>query len=157
VPGDEILMSDGNNTLVRNGNLIVYVRRGPLTIQALDRLESTARLMRSSTKDPIGLMTIVEESAPVSSQEMRKQQRALIANMLAGERTFVVLTLGFSGVRSQLMATVARTLYRQTAHLHVARDPDEGAAWLSPKIGWRPDDALSQLAEARRLAASPGT
>ena len=148
----EIAISDRHNTVAHHGNFMVQVRHGKMTPRALDRIESTVRLLRAAIKGPVGAILVMEQSARMASGDMRARQRRVIGDLLGDGRTHAVVVIEGAGVAAKMMRTVARTLLPSHQRVSVTADVASGAKWLGSRIGRSPDKLEAVVAHVRGLA-----
>jgi hypothetical protein len=149
-------MRDENNVVVHHDNVLVQLRMGELTRQALEQIETTARLLRAGRAAPSGAMIFLAEGAATPDREVREAQREVIDQMLTDERSHAVVVLEGGGLGATLMRTFARTTMPRHGRMKLAANQAEAVAWLGPRVGRAPEELVALVERARELARWEG-
>ncbi|MEC7526127.1 MAG: hypothetical protein VYE22_39965 [Myxococcota bacterium] len=140
---------DEDTVLARWENVLVQVRRGPMTEATLSQVASIVRSVNARYDGPSGALSIIEPEAPVSSLEMRRRQSQVIGDLMRDGRNHVAVVTPGEGVGASLARSVARLLIRGNKRIAVLATLDEAIGWLAPQLG-RTDAELGALAEFAR-------
>jgi hypothetical protein len=140
--------------LVFAAPLLVQVRRGAMTLAALNAIERRVREPRVRIVAPgarVALVAVLEEGAPVVRDEVREEQRRVIHGMFDGiDGQIAVIVVG-DGLVSTLQRTVARGMAFTTRRTRVVKTPEEAAAWVAPHLGVAAAEVRSVVERARGL------
>lgn len=139
----EIIASDADNTIAWMANVFVQVRTGRMTVDAVQRLESTARLLRVRTTGPVGAIAVLESSAEVVSNEVRDAQREAVIRLMQDPRTFMTAVIAGAGVKATLLRSVTRFVAPKMPRLHSALNLFHATEWLAKALGG--DHSASEL------------
>lgn len=131
----EIIATDADNTIAWMANVFVQVRTGRMTIDAVKRLESTARLLRVRSSGPVGAIAVLENSADVVSTAVRDAQRDAITRLMQDPRTFMTAVIAGEGVKATLLRSVARFVVPRMPRLHNALNVFHATEWLAKSLG----------------------
>lgn len=131
----EIIASDADNTIGWMANVFVQVRTGKMTIEAVKRLESTARLLRVRSAGPVGAIAVLENSAEVVSSKVRDAQRGAVLSLMQDPRTFMTAVIAGEGVKAALLRSVTRFVAPKMPRLHSAVDLIHASEWLAKALG----------------------
>jgi hypothetical protein len=131
----EIIATDPDNTIGWMANVFVQVRTGRMTIDAVKRLESTARLLRVRSSGPVGAIAVLENSAEVVSTEVRDAQRDAVTSLMQDPRTFMTAVIAGEGVKATLLRSVTRFVAPKMPRLHNALNLFHATEWLAKSLG----------------------
>lgn len=148
-PGRPYRFDDGSNTVVIEGHLFVQVRRGRLTIDAVDRLVVAARSFLASHKGRVAAIAILERDASVPDEEVRAHQERGMSALLDDDRVFVAgVVLG-----DDTSATLRRAVTRGVAHgnrrKRTFQDVGEAVRWVAEALSIEASDVYSVVERAR--------
>lgn len=149
----EILLSDADNTIARYGNVMFQIRTGRMTLDALARIESTARLLRVRTTGPVGGFAVLEESATVVPRDVRERQREVLAGLTNDPRTHLASVIIGDGVRATLLRSVIRLIAPRRPRVLMAANLVAAATWLEGALGEPPMAELLAAVEHVRSVA----
>ncbi len=142
----EVLYRDADLILIRWQNVMVQYRTGALSAEGLRRVTSTARLLRTRLKGPVGMIGLLSEHAPMPTTETRKQQREVIREMMRDERCYVAAVTTGESMASGLVRTALRLILPGLARVHVATDLPAAVRWLASHLQQSERDLIA-LAE----------
>ena len=146
----EVAYDDGKNVIVRRDNSFVYMRRGPMSLEALELLTATWRSMRRADATEIGGLFVLEASAPLAAPAVRLKQRELLQEMNRDGRLRSVLVIEGSGVEAMAKRSVARLL-ALGSRVEIVSELEAGVVAMSRMIavGEEPLRAMATEARAR--------
>lgn len=154
----EEVLCEAAHVLIAAPPLLVQVRRGVLTDDALTRIERCARDLRARFMRPgktLGLVAVLEETAAVVSDEVRARQRRLIEAWLEGVDARIATMVVGDGLTPMLQRTVARGVMFGDPRVRITKTTEESAAWIAPHIGAPTAEVASVVERARALRSSP--
>ena len=134
--GVEILFRTPRHVFARwRPDVVVQVRGEELTVEALDAIETAARLSRAQvrTQAHLGALMVIEERAPAPTGAAAQRQREMLVQFNADERLYLCLVLEGSGWGVTLKRTLARAAFR-TPRRMICGTVKEGAAWLMQQL-----------------------
>lgn len=131
----EIIATDADNTIAWMANVFVQVRTGRMTIEAVKRLESTARLLRVRSSGPVGAIAVLESTADVVSSEVRDAQREAVSSLMQDPRTFMTAAIAGDGVKATLLRSVTRFVAPKMPRVHNALNLHHATEWLAKSLG----------------------
>ncbi len=131
----EIISTDADNTIAWMSNVFVQVRTGKMTIDAVKRLESAARLLRVRSSGPVGAIAVLENGAEVVSGKVRDAQRGAVMSLMQDPRTFMTAVIAGDGVKATLLRSVTRFVAPKMPRLHSAVDLIHASEWLAKALG----------------------
>jgi hypothetical protein len=152
----EVLFSDADGTaLLWGGHSLVQVRRGIITLEKVDML--TARL-KEAIASPIphkAALLILEETAEVPADNVRKHQQKLLPPLLRHPDVSTALVVFGDNLGAQLQRSLARMYLIGARGCRVFSNPDDAIAWLTTVLNTHGvrcerNDWHLALAEARR-------
>ena len=131
----EVLVHDAASVVVLwRRTVLVQYRRGELTLDALQRIGASLRVIIAAGR-PLGALLVVEGGAPVPSESARARQRSLVQEILKhpGLRMAPVVR------GDDLMAGLNRSAGRLVGMGHKDQifhgtEPAAGAAWLAAQL-----------------------
>lgn len=150
----ETVLVSADHVLTIAPPLLVQVRRGPMTLDVLELIEQQARTLRRRFAEPkrrVAFASILEEGAPVASNEVRARQRVLIETLMEGLDARIVVAVMGDGVSSMLQRSVARGLMFAHPRVRVAKSPEDAAAWIAPHLGLACAQVVSAIQRTRDL------
>ncbi|NUP09156.1 MAG: hypothetical protein HOW73_24155 [Polyangiaceae bacterium] len=149
----EVVMSDADNTFARYGSVLIQVRPGRMSFEAVDRMESSARLFRIRTAGPVAMIALVEETAEVvAAGALREKQREVIGRMLDEPRTYLTALIAGDSVRSVLLRSVIRLMVKPRPRLHIARDMKDATRWIAQAVACDAAELEAAVEHVRGLA-----
>jgi len=131
----EILATDADNTIAWMANVFIQVRTGKMTIEAVKRLESTARLLRVRSVGNVGAIAVLENGAEMVTSQVRDVQREAVTSLMSDPRTYMTAVIAGDGVRATLLRSVTRFGAPKMPRLHSARNVREACEWLAKSLG----------------------
>lgn len=149
----EIISTDCDNTVAWMGNVFVQVRTGRISVEAVNRMQSVARLLRVRTTGPVGAIAVLESGAEVVTSAIREKQREAVMGMMADPRTYMTAVIAGTGVKAALLRSVTRFVAPRMPRLHTARDIPDATAWLASSLGDRSAAELCELIAHVRAVA----
>lgn len=152
-PPIEIVTTDADNTVGWSANVCVQVRTGKMTLDALQHLESTTRLMRLRTPGLVGAFAVLEEGAEIMSNEIREKQREVVSGLLADPRSYAVAYIAGSGTKATLLRSITRLLAPKGPRIHNASNISEGASWLAGVLGTHTPEEITRIVARVRAVA----
>jgi hypothetical protein len=150
--GDGVLLDVAGNVLLRADRVLVQVRLGALTPEVLGAIEVPVRRLLQASKEPVGFIAILDESAPVADAEIRARQRSVITQLVArGNARLAVVIMG-DGVGATLRRTLVRTTVLANPRVDICATPANASRIMSVHTGMPAETIADAVARARRLA-----
>ncbi len=117
-------------------NVLVQVRTGEMTVEALGHIETAARLTRAQLPagEPFGALLVIAEGAQPPVGEAAKKQREVIASLARYERLHLALVLEGRGAGSIAQRAIARVMMG-AKHRTIADDVNEAVRRLLAQVG----------------------
>ena len=151
----EVLWTAPGHVTARWHNVFIQVRSGALTFEALDAIETGARLTRAQLKRaiPYGAMIVILAGAPAVQGEVAVRQRELLQTLNADERLHVAVALEGEGPAVVMKRVLARAAMRSKRR-HICVSVQDAAHLLLGDLGATDGEAaLVAFAESLRLLA----
>src|SRR5829696_5927348 len=104
----EVLFDDGANVIVRKGPMFVQVRRGPMTIEAIELLAAIVRSARQTDAPMMGVLLVLEQSAPLPPADVRARQQALVRDLMRDGRVRAAAVIEGTGVEAMAKRSIGR-------------------------------------------------
>ncbi len=130
----EVYVDTKEHFIASYKNLLLQVRRGPLPLSVLDRVESIVRSLRAREGGG-AFIGVLEESAEVTSGEVRARQMALFKDLLGHPRNFAATVVPNPSAKGALLRTFMRMVAFANPRLGVFGQPIEAARWLEKRAG----------------------
>ncbi|MEM9070763.1 MAG: hypothetical protein AAGE52_19805 [Myxococcota bacterium] len=151
--GAQPLVIEPGNVILQHGHVFVQVRRGELTESFLRRLAPNFRSLRIAWRNqPVGVLAILEEGAPMPKPALLQQQREFVQSMsrdLALTQAFVVLGESLS---ASLLRSALRMMSIRRGDRRICGSVEEGASFLEPHVASpSAKELVTTVAYARRL------
>lgn len=109
-PGIEILFDDGSSRFAVRRNTFAQVRRGRLTVEALDLMMATWRSLVRKTPGSIYGLFVIEADADMPPTEVRLRQKEILTEIGATKRLRGALVVEGSGIYVQLRRVLLRSM-----------------------------------------------
>lgn len=148
----QIVSSDPNNTIAHAGALIVHVRTGEMTVEALEHLEMTGRLIRAQVRGAGAGISIVESTAGMVATSARAKQREVIRGVVADPRGTFVLVSFQEGARAIATRMLVRAVAAASSRFHLASDVAEAGRLAATHIGVEAATVIALLEQIRAAA-----
>jgi hypothetical protein len=149
----DVYRHDRDNLVVGYKNVIVQIRNGRLTLEALDHIHSMGKLLLSRHAGPCGALLVVEDGALFPDPDVRRAQTRVVRELFGFHpRCHVAGVLAGKGLGMSLLRSGYRFLLMGQPRLHSCNTIPAAARWLGPAIG-RPSDELVALGEWARSVA----
>jgi hypothetical protein len=146
----EILFADRDNVVARRDRLLVQYRRGPLTLEVIDRIGTDASLLRAGLAGrKTALLAVVAEGAPSNPPEVRERLRELIRSFAEHPGTRIALVIEGDGMSALAMRTITRGVLLGQPRLRAGRTVVEVAPWLAEHLGIAAADVVAIAAQVR--------
>ena len=155
-PGSPYLFDDGSNTVVIEGQIFVQVRRGPLTIDAVDRLVVSARSFLASHQGKVAAIAILERGAAVPDEDVRAHQQQGMAALLDDERVLVAGVVLGEDTSATLRRAVARSVAHGNRRKRTFQDVSDAARWVATELSMD-GSAVYDIVERARKRGVPST
>lgn len=149
---EEIVFHSDGHLIARLENVMIQVRSAAMNELVLDRIESTARLLRTAIRGPVGAIMIVEEGADLAASGVRGRQIAILRELLADRRTYAVGVAVGESVPIRAVRTFMRLALLGVPRFAMAATPEAAVRWLCGHLG-RPAEAELLAAVGRARAA----
>jgi hypothetical protein len=134
----EQLFLDADHAVVFANPVVVQVRRGPMTLASLEKIDRAMRDARARHLAPgarTAAIAVLEEGAPVMGDDVRARQRKAVEGQLEGvDARLAVMVVG-DGVGAMMQRTVARGVLFANARVKAVKTAAEAAAWVAPHVG----------------------
>jgi hypothetical protein len=138
-------------------NVILQIRRGVMTLAALEQVVSIVRLARARLRGKGGaLIGVIEESAELSSGAVRARQKELLRNLLEHERSWAATIVDQSTVKGALLRTSLRLLVLGHARTGVFGTPLDAGTWLASRVNLPAAELASLVSWGRQRADRRG-
>lgn len=138
VPSDRPLapyrFDDGSNSVLIEGQVFVQVRRGKLTIDAVDRLVSAARTFLAQKKGRVAAIAILEPGAAVPDDAVRAHQRRGMEGLMDDERVVVAGVVLGEDTDATLRRAVARSVSSANKRRRTFQDVGEAVRWVASEL-----------------------
>ena len=136
--------------------VMLQVRRGPLTLSMLDKIESFVRSVRAREGGG-AYVGVLEETAEVASGPVRQRQTALYKELLTHERSWAVTIVAAAGPRAALLRTMMRVVAFANPRLAIVDRPIDAGRWLEThlKVPAREIAAYIEWGRTRRGSIMP--
>lgn len=148
---------DGSNTVVIEGSVFVQVRRGRLTIDAVDRLVAAARSFLTSRKGPVAAIAILERGAEVPEEDVRIHQQKGMSALMDDERVFVAGVVLGDDTGAMLRRASTRGVAHQSRHKRTFQDVAEAVRWVATQLSMEPTTVYDIVDRARKRAPGQST
>ncbi len=102
----EIVLDDGGSRFAQWRNVIVQVRTGKLTLEALDLMVASWRTLKGKVQGPIYAVFIIAADADMPTAEVRARQKEVIAEIGRGGRLRSAIVIEGEGVFAHLRRTI---------------------------------------------------
>ncbi|APR79335.1 Hypothetical protein A7982_04682 [Minicystis rosea] len=150
----EALYRDADHTLAAATPLLIQVRRGAMTLEALTIIDRRIRELRARTVGPgarVCVVAVLEEGAPVVRDDVRVAQRRVVHSLLEGVDARMAVVVVGDGIGSTLQRTVARGIAFANPRVRIVKAPEEAATWMAPHAGATAAEVRSAVEHARTL------
>lgn len=139
--------------LVRCGDVIVQVRCGPLTEEALDQIAAHLSAILPGIDGPCGYISILEEGAVMADAALRRRQRELVSEGLKGRQVRVAVVHEGGGITQTLFRAAARMVVPGHGAIRFAADVREAIEWVRGLVRDAHGSDLIEAVELGRQAA----
>ena len=129
----EVFVSTPDNFLASYKSVLLQVRRGPLTLPVLDRIESIVRSLRAREGGG-AFIGVLEETADVASGEVRGRQMALFKELLRHPRSFAATVVPNETAKGSLLRTLMRMIAFANPRLGIFGTSIEAGRWLEKRV-----------------------
>lgn len=149
----EVFIDDGDIFVASYKNVILQIRRGAMTLAALEQMESLVRLLRARQRGRDGaLIAVLEESAELPTGVVRTRQMAIVRELLAHERSWAATVVADGTVKSALLRTFMRLLALGHPRVGVFATALDAGTWLEKHVHLPSGEVISLVAWGRRTA-----
>lgn len=142
--GIEIVFDDGSSRFALQRNVFAQVRRGRLTVEALDLMMVTWRSMARKEPGMIYGIFVIEPDAEMPPVDVRTRQKQAFVELAASKRLRGALVVEGSGVYVQLRRVIVRTM----SDTQMFYDVDDAARYLVSLQEPKPPSVADLLAVA---------
>lgn len=129
----EVFVDTDDYFLAAYGSLLLQVRRGPLTLSLLDRVESIVLSVRARQGGG-AFIGVLEDTAEVASGPVRERQTVLFKELLKHERSWAVTLIPGTGARSALLRTTMRIIAFSNPRLAIVNRSADAGQWLEGRL-----------------------
>ena len=147
----EIMFDDGSSRFAVLRNMFAQVRRGRLTVEALDLMAATWRSLVRKVPGPLYGLFVLEADADMPPVEVRTRQKELFAEIATSKRLRGALVVEGSGVYVQLRRVILRTM----SETQMFYDVEEAARHLASSSDERPPSVADLVAVAAAARFPP--
>ncbi|AKU99651.1 hypothetical protein AKJ09_06315 [Labilithrix luteola] len=131
----ETFIDNGDLFVASYKSVLLQVRRGPLTMQALDHLESIIHLARTRNQHKGGAyLGVLEESAELTGGDVRARQTVLFRKMLSYDRSYAATVVLTSATKGALLRTFMRMVAFGNPQLGIFGNALEAGRWLEKRV-----------------------
>ncbi len=135
----EMLVEDDGNLFALYKNVMLQIRVGALSLETLELAQSAGRLMRARKRgQPGALISVLEESASVTSAEVRRKQMEAIQSYLANDNCWMVAIITATGVKGSLLRAAVRLVALGQPKLGVYGSTNSAVVWLASQMRAEP-------------------
>jgi len=132
----EEIVCDVNGAAVMYGRLLVQVRAGEITVDALERIDRSCRLGLLRLDGELAAVAVLEVGATIAGRELRKRQWETISRLMSSPRNpyMAVVTMG-RDLGSALLRSASRLYARGNPRMHFTASIDDAAARVGAHMG----------------------
>lgn len=136
---DIAFFRDSNIVALVDERAMIFARSAPLTMPALECLESMKpRLLKSL--QPKGVLAVLPGTAGVSKDAIVERQRQFVRTVTAEVKDLSVgVVIVGDSIQAMAMRTVGRVFVLGRSNMATFRDVEAGATWLADKMGINAD------------------
>jgi hypothetical protein len=148
-----MLISNADHGIALVGNVLVQVRRGPLTLELLESVAGWGRAARLKQGGSLGLLGVIEEQAAMTTAPVRSKQNEIARSLLVDPRTRVAIVYVGDGAVAMMKRTIGRLIAGSiTGQRRVFDDIPPAIAWMAAELS---TDAVAIKATLDHLRRPP--
>jgi hypothetical protein len=151
----EIVLDDGSNRVALWRNVFVQVRHGAQTMQSLDLLIGSWRMLKHRASGDLFGLFILEAGAEMAGAEVRKRQLAVLKEVFDAARLHRVIVIEGQGILADLKRVMARGL--TDSRTKIFCDAREAAQALANRPGAPSVAELLAVVDAARNQSRPSS
>lgn len=141
--------ADGNVVARLDASVLVFVRTRPLTVAALDAIESVAHKIEEFRRGPVGALAVIDGRAGLSDNALLTRQRKFLNGFVRADGdVYLAMVVQGDSVQSIAMRAVVRLFMLGKRTCLMSARLEDAAAWLGKQTG---EDAEELVATVRLM------